>query len=68
MSDLLQLLPIYAFMLIPVWIPIATMTVGAISDAVKAPARPAGHHRAVAAERRNAEASAQPTTSAPLAA
>lgn len=39
MSDLLQLLPIYAFMLIPVWIPLVTMTVGGLRDAIAAPAR-----------------------------
>lgn len=39
MSDLMTMLPIFLFMLIPVWIPLATMAVGAIADAVKAPAR-----------------------------
>lgn len=56
MSDLLQLLPIYLFMLIPVWIPLATMTFGALHDAIAAPARRTGssraaQHRAVHAAR-----------------
>lgn len=52
MSDLLQLLPIYLFMLIPVWIPLITMTFGALHDAFSptrraASARAAAQHRAV---------------------
>lgn len=39
MSDLLQVLPIYAFMLIPVWIPLIAMTVGGLRDMITAPAR-----------------------------
>jgi hypothetical protein len=39
MSDLLQILPIYAFMLIPVWIPLAAITIGALSDAIRGPVR-----------------------------
>ena len=46
MSDLLQLLPIYLFMLIPVWIPLATVALGAVSDALRAPGRVAGRHQA----------------------
>ena len=36
MSDLLQVLPIYAFMLIPVWIPLIAMSLGGLSDLVAA--------------------------------
>lgn len=39
MSDLLPLLPIYAFMLIPVWIPLIAMTFGGLRDVIAAPAR-----------------------------
>ncbi|MCX6398821.1 MAG: hypothetical protein NTX33_02680 [Propionibacteriales bacterium] len=39
MTDLLQLLPIYLFMLIPVWIPLIAMTIGGLRDAISAPAR-----------------------------
>lgn len=39
MSDLLQLLPIYTFMLIPLWIPLIAAGVGLVSDLVKAPAK-----------------------------
>ncbi|MFC7504211.1 hypothetical protein ACOACQ_15310 [Nocardioides sp. CPCC 206347] len=39
MKDLLQVLPIYAFMLIPVWIPLIAMTVGGLRDMIAAPAR-----------------------------
>lgn len=39
MSDLLQVLPIYAFMLIPVWIPLIAMTIGGLRDMLAAPAR-----------------------------
>ncbi|WP_182378770.1 hypothetical protein [Nocardioides sp. WS12] len=51
MSDLLQLLPIYAFMLIPVWIPLIAMTVGGLRDAISAPARRATAPRAAHAAR-----------------
>lgn len=33
MRDLMTLLPIFAFMLIPVWIPMIAMIVGALRDA-----------------------------------
>lgn len=46
MSDLLQLLPIYTFMLIPVWIPLVTAAFGLVSDAIKAPARAVVHREA----------------------
>ncbi len=46
MSDLLQLLPIYTFMLIPLWIPLIAAAVGLVADAVKAPAKAAAHHAA----------------------
>lgn len=46
MNDLLQLLPIYTFMLIPVWIPLAAVLFGALSDLVKAPAKAVAHHQA----------------------
>ncbi|GAA4816326.1 hypothetical protein ACFQ0K_07875 [Nocardioides caeni] len=36
MSDLMTMLPIYAFMLIPVWIPVIAMTCGALADALRA--------------------------------
>jgi len=59
MSDLMQLLPIFTFMLIPVWIPLAAAAFGLVSDAIKAPAkvvarpgaaaRAAGRHAAQAA-------------------
>ncbi|GAA1507278.1 hypothetical protein GCM10009788_09020 [Nocardioides humi] len=39
MRDLMTLVPIFAFMLIPVWIPLAAMAFGALHDAVVAPAR-----------------------------
>lgn len=39
MSDLMQLVPIFAFMLIPVWIPLVAAAFGLVSDAIKAPAR-----------------------------
>lgn len=48
MSDLLQLVPIYAFMLIPVWIPLAAVLIGALSDVVRAPAKAVAHHQAAA--------------------
>lgn len=32
----MTLLPIYAFMLIPVWIPIVAMLIGGVSDTVRA--------------------------------
>ncbi|UUW91228.1 hypothetical protein ABFU82_21365 [Nocardioides sp. WV_118_6] len=35
MRDLLQLVPIYAFMLIPVWIPLAAVTIGALLDVLR---------------------------------
>lgn len=37
---LAQLLPLILFMLIPVWIPVATITVGAVADTVR---RALGH-------------------------
>ena len=49
MSDLLQLLPIYTFMLIPLWIPLVAVVVGALTDAVKAPAKAVAHHQAAPA-------------------
>lgn len=39
MSDLMQLVPIYTFMLIPVWIPLVSAAFGLVSDALKAPAK-----------------------------
>lgn len=36
MSDLMTMLPIFAFMLIPVWIPVIAMTFGGLSDVVRA--------------------------------
>lgn len=39
MHDLMTLVPIFAFMLIPLWIPLAAMAFGALHDAVVAPAR-----------------------------
>lgn len=55
MSDLLQILPIFTFMLIPVWIPLVAAAFGLATDAIKAPARvaspgaarPAGRHAGV---------------------
>ncbi|GAA3549787.1 hypothetical protein [Nocardioides daeguensis] len=41
MHDLMTLVPIFAFMLIPLWIPLAAMAFGALHDAVLAPARAA---------------------------
>ncbi|MBM7517755.1 hypothetical protein [Nocardioides nitrophenolicus] len=35
----MTLVPIFAFMLIPLWIPLAAMAFGALHDAVAAPAR-----------------------------
>ena len=49
MSDLLQLLPIFTFMLIPVWIPLIAMVVGALSDLAKAPKKVAGARSAAPA-------------------
>lgn len=48
MSDLLQLVPIYAFMLIPVWIPMAAVAFGALIDVVKAPAKVVAPHPSAA--------------------
>lgn len=48
MSDLLQLLPIYTFMLIPVWIPVVAAVFGLASDAIKAPAKAVAHQGAAA--------------------
>jgi hypothetical protein len=45
MHDLMTLVPIFAFMLIPLWIPLAAMAFGALHDAVVAPARVAGVSR-----------------------
>lgn len=39
MSDLLTMLPIFLFMLIPVWIPLIAAAFGALADAVRAPGR-----------------------------
>ncbi|TQK68740.1 MULTISPECIES: hypothetical protein [unclassified Nocardioides] len=39
MRDLLTLVPIFAFMLIPLWIPLAAMAFGALHDVVAAPGR-----------------------------
>lgn len=48
MSDVLQILPIYAFMLIPVWIPLAAMSIGGLTDLVRgASRRAAPAHRTV---------------------
>ncbi|HWJ09730.1 MAG TPA: hypothetical protein VNS46_10165 [Nocardioides sp.] len=44
MHDLLQLLPIYTFMLIPVWIPLVAAAFGLLSDAITSPARVARRH------------------------
>lgn len=41
MHDLMTLVPIFAFMLIPLWIPLAAMAFGALHDAVRVPARAA---------------------------
>ncbi|GAA4084460.1 hypothetical protein ACFFOS_21695 [Nocardioides kongjuensis] len=41
MHDVMTLVPIFAFMLIPLWIPLAAMAFGALHDAVVAPARAA---------------------------
>lgn len=46
MSDLLQLLPIFTFMLIPVWIPLVAAAFGLVSDAVKAPSKALAHQGA----------------------
>lgn len=51
MSDVLQVLPIYAFMLIPVWIPLGAALVGAVADAVSAPARMSRRRSVVPARR-----------------
>ena len=40
MRDLLQLVPIFAFMLIPVWIPLVAMVCGAVHDALRATVGP----------------------------
>lgn len=39
MRDVMTLVPIFAFMLIPVWIPLVAMVLGALHDAVAGPAR-----------------------------
>ena len=39
MNDVLQLLPVYAFMLIPVWIPLTTALLGRVYDVLRAPVR-----------------------------
>lgn len=44
MSDLMQLVPIFTFMLIPVWIPLVAAAFGLVSDAIKAPAKAVAHH------------------------
>lgn len=44
MSDLLQLVPIFTFMLIPLWIPLIAAAVGLVADMVKAPAKAAARH------------------------
>lgn len=49
MRDLMTLVPIFAFMLIPLWIPLAAMAFGALHDAVVAPARMARRTAARAA-------------------
>ena len=48
MNDLLQLVPMFAFMLIPVWIPLAAAAFGLVSDAIKAPAKVVAHPGAAA--------------------
>lgn len=63
MSDALQLLPIYLFMLIPVWIPLAATVFGTLSDLVRAPAKAAAAHREAAPARRSTvRATATPAT------
>lgn len=49
MRDVMTLVPIFAFMLIPLWIPLAAMAFGALHDAVVAPARMARSARRTAA-------------------
>lgn len=39
----MTLLPIYAFMLIPVWIPMIAMAIGGLTDAVQASRAAASH-------------------------
>ena len=46
MNDLLQLVPMFAFMLIPVWIPLVAAAFGLVSDTIKAPAKAVAHHGA----------------------
>ncbi|TNM38314.1 hypothetical protein FHP29_13645 [Nocardioides albidus] len=41
MRDLMTMVPIFAFMMIPLWIPLAAMVFGALHDLVAAPARAA---------------------------
>lgn len=48
MSDLMQLVPIFTFMLIPLWIPLVAAVVGLLADAVKAPAKVVTHPGAAA--------------------
>ena len=54
MNDLLQLVPIFAFMLIPVWIPLVAAAFGLVYDAIKAPARAVAHQGAARAAGRHA--------------
>ncbi|MCR1781098.1 hypothetical protein KVF89_01005 [Nocardioides carbamazepini] len=49
MRDVMTLVPIFAFMLIPVWIPLVAMAFGALHDAVAAPARLARSARGITA-------------------
>ncbi|NYI44704.1 hypothetical protein BJ993_001784 [Nocardioides aromaticivorans] len=42
----MQLVPIFTFMLIPVWIPLVAAAFGMVSDAIKAPAKAVTHHGA----------------------
>ena len=51
MHDLMTLVPIFAFMLIPLWIPLAAMAFGALHDAVLAPARVARSSRSARSAR-----------------
>lgn len=51
MRDVMTLVPIFAFMMIPLWIPLAAMVFGALHDAVVAPARSARSARRTAAAR-----------------
>ena len=62
MSDLAKMLPIYLFMLIPVWIPLATMACGALVDAIKAPAKVGARTAAPAGRRTTALAPANATS------